>query len=66
MHYQILHNVFNIIFITEWPTKINCKLKILAQESYLNPEKAIPYQNKYKYNLEWNYLEEIIHFGYLL
>jgi hypothetical protein len=33
---------------------------------YKIPQKAILYQNKHKYNLEWNYLEETVKFRGLL
>jgi hypothetical protein len=33
---------------------------------YAIPQKAILYQNKYTYNLEWNHLEETVKFrGFL-
>jgi hypothetical protein len=33
-------------------------MRILFVTGHLTPEKAIPYENKYKYNLELNYWKE--------
>jgi hypothetical protein len=41
---------------------LNINTEILFVLGYLIAEKAIPYYNKYKYNLDWNYLEEIVTF----